>query len=52
MSELKFMIDRGVFDSSQMTVTGKTNAEDWKDHPGLTVGQEIIRPLSDPIKAR
>ena len=36
-----------------MTVTGKTHNENLKDlnHPGLTPGQEIIRPLSDPIKA-
>lgn len=48
---IKFMIDNGLFDGSQMTVTGKTHAENLADHPGLTPGQEIIRPLSDPIKA-
>lgn len=47
---IKFMLDNGMFDGSQMTVTGKTHAENLKDHPGLTPGQEIIRPLSDPIK--
>jgi dihydroxy-acid dehydratase len=47
---IKFMIDNGMFDGSQMTVTGKTHAENLKDHPGLTPGQEIIRPLSNPIK--
>lgn len=47
---IKFMIDNGLFDGSQMTVTGKTHAENLKDHPGLTPGQDIIRPLSDPIK--
>jgi dihydroxy-acid dehydratase len=47
---IKFMIDNGLFDGSQMTVTGQTHAENLKDHPGLTSGQEIIRPLSDPIK--
>ena len=45
---IKFMIDNGMFDGSQMTVTGKTWAENVKDHPGLTPGQEIIKPLSDP----
>jgi dihydroxy-acid dehydratase len=39
-----------LFDGDQMTVTGKTHSENLKDHPGLTPGQEIIRPLSDPIK--
>ena len=48
---IKFMIDNGMFDGSQMTVTGKTWAENVKDHPGLTPGQEIIKPLSDPVKA-
>lgn len=47
---IKFMIDNNMFDGSQMTVTGKTHAENLKDHPGLQAGQEIIRPLSDPIK--
>jgi dihydroxy-acid dehydratase len=47
---IKFMIDNGMFDGSQMTVTGKTHAENVEDHPGLTLGQQIIRPLSDPIK--
>lgn len=50
---IKFLIDNGMFDGDQMTVTGKTHNENLRDlnHPGLTPGQEIIRPLSDPIKA-
>merc|ERR1712176_413654 len=47
---IKFMIDNDLFDGSQMTVTGKTHNENLKDHPGLTPGQDIIRPLSNPIK--
>lgn len=47
---IKFLIDNGMFDGDQMTVTGKTHNENLKDHPGLTPGQEIIRPLSNPIK--
>ena len=49
---IKFMIDNGLFDGDQMTVTGKTHRQnlDDLDHPGLTPGQEIIRPLSNPIK--
>lgn len=49
---IKFMIDNGLFDGNQMTVTGKTHNENLvaMNHPGLTPGQEIIRPLSDPIK--
>ena len=50
---IKFMIDNGMFDGDQMTVTGRTHNENLADmnHPGLTPGQEIIRPLSDPVKA-
>jgi len=49
---IKFMIDNGMFDGDQMTVTGKTHRQNLEDmnHPGLTPGQDIIRPLSDPIK--
>ena len=49
---IKFMIDNGMFDGDQMTVTGKTHNENLRDmkHPGLTPGQEVIRPMSNPIK--
>lgn len=49
---IKFLIDNDMFDGDQMTVTGKTHNENLADlnHPGLTPGQEIIRPLNDPIK--
>eukprot|EP00985_Skeletonema_marinoi_P018598 scaffold10417_cov137-Skeletonema_marinoi.AAC.22 len=47
---IKFLIDNDLFDGDQMTVTGKTHNENLADHPGLTPGQEIIKPLSDPIK--
>ena len=47
---IKFMIDNNMFDGSQLTVTGKSHSENLKNHPGLTPGQQIIRPLSDPIK--
>jgi len=50
---IKFLIDNGMFDGDQMTVTGRTHSQNLADmnHPGLTPGQEIIRPLSNPIKA-
>jgi len=49
---IKFLIDNDMFDGDQMTVTGKTHSQNLIDlkHPGLTPGQEIIRPLSNPIK--
>ena len=50
---IKFMIDNNMFDGNQLTVTGKTHNENLAEmnHPGLTPGQEIIRPLDNPIKA-
>ncbi|GAX28276.1 dihydroxy-acid dehydratase [Fistulifera solaris] len=48
---LRFMLDEGFLDGSQMTVTGYSHAENLAYHPGLKPGQDIIRPLSDPIKA-
>ena len=45
---IKFMMDNDLFDGDQMTVTGKTHRENLADHPGLTPGQDIIRPLDDP----
>jgi len=49
---IKFMIDNGFFDGEQLTVTGKTHNQNLKDmnHPGLTPGQDVIRPLDNPIK--
>ena len=49
---IKFLIDNDMFDGDQMTVTGKTHSQNLKDmnHPGLTPGQQVIKPLSDPVK--
>lgn len=49
---IKFMIDNGMFDGDQMTVTGKSHKQNLIDmkHPGLTPGQDVIRPLDNPIK--
>ena len=51
---IKFLIDNGMFDGDQMTVTGRTHSQNLADmkHPGLTPGQDIIRPLSDPREPR
>ena len=48
---IKMLIEAGMFDGSCMTVTGKTHAENVKDLPGLKPGQQIVQPLSAPIKA-
>ena len=33
-----------------LTVTGKTLAENLKDLPGLTPGQQIVHAFSNPLK--
>ncbi|KFA66015.1 hypothetical protein S40285_03707 [Stachybotrys chlorohalonatus IBT 40285] len=50
-SVLKLLIAKGLIDGSILTVTGKTLAENVADWPSLDPGQDIIRPLDDPIKA-
>ncbi len=47
---MKFLLGAGLLDGSCRTVTGQTLAENLRDLPGLTPGQPIVRPLSDPIK--
>jgi dihydroxy-acid dehydratase len=47
---MKFLLGEGLLDGSCKTVTGKTLAENLADVPSLREGQDIIRPLSDPIK--
>jgi dihydroxy-acid dehydratase len=48
---LKLLLEAGLIDGSCMTVTGKTLAENLAELPGLKAGQQVVRPLSDPIKA-
>jgi len=48
---MKFLLDEGMLHGDCLTVTGQTLAENVAKLPGLEAGQEVIRPLSDPIKA-
>ena len=47
---IKLMIDKGLIDGSQMTVTGRTLAENVRDLPGLSDGQPIVHSFDNPIK--
>ncbi|PTD11124.1 Dihydroxy-acid dehydratase [Fusarium culmorum] len=49
-SVIKMLVARGLLDGSIMTITGKTLAENVADWPSLDPGQDIIRPLENPIK--
>lgn len=48
---MKFLLDEGMLQGDCLTVTGQTLAENVAKLPGLEAGQEVIRPLNDPIKA-
>jgi dihydroxy-acid dehydratase len=47
---LKYLIKEGLIDGNGITVTGKTIRENVKDAPDMPKDQDILRPLSNPIK--
>jgi dihydroxy-acid dehydratase len=47
----KSLLEAGLLHGDCLTVTGKTLAENVRDLPGLSAGQEIVRPVSNPLKA-
>jgi len=47
---LKYMLEEGYLHGDCLTVTGKTMAENLAECPGLSPGQEIIKPFSAPVK--
>ena len=48
---MKYLYEEGFINGDCLTVTGKTVAENLAELPSLSEGQEVIRPLSNPIKA-
>jgi dihydroxy-acid dehydratase len=46
----KMLLEARLLDGDCLTVTGKTLRDNLKDLPGLRPGQEIVRPLSNPIR--
>jgi dihydroxy-acid dehydratase len=47
---LKLLREHGRLHGDCMTVTGRTLAENLRELPGLTPGQDVVRPWHDPIK--
>ena len=47
----KLLLEAGMLDGSCLTVTGRTLQENVDALPGLSEGQNIVRPISDPIKS-
>tara|TARA_R110002051_G_scaffold325867_1_gene432501 strand:+ start:23617 stop:25293 length:1677 start_codon:yes stop_codon:yes gene_type:complete len=48
---LKYLLKNGLLHGDCLTVTGKTLAENLADVPDLEQGQDVIKPLDNPIKA-
>jgi dihydroxy-acid dehydratase len=48
---MKMLLEAGRLNGDCLTVTGKTVRENLKEVPGLKAGQQIVRPLSNPLKA-
>jgi dihydroxy-acid dehydratase len=49
---LKMLLEAGLLHGDCLTVTGRTVAENLAELPGLAEGQEVVRPLDRPMKAR
>jgi len=47
---MKYLLDQGLLNGDCMSVTGHTIAENVRDLPGLSDGQDIIHPVDAPIK--
>lgn len=48
---MKLLLAAGLLNGDCMTVTGKTVRENLDGLPGLSQGQEIVRPLDRPLKS-
>jgi dihydroxy-acid dehydratase len=47
---MKLLVEKGLIDGTQMTVTGKSIDENLRDLPGLSRGQQIVHSFDNPIK--
>ncbi|HVX86321.1 MAG TPA: dihydroxy-acid dehydratase [Phycisphaerae bacterium] len=47
---MKLLIEKGVIDGNQKSVTGRTIGENVRDLPGLKEGQRIVHSFAEPIK--
>jgi len=49
---MKYLLEHGLINGDCLTVTGRTVAENLRDLPGLAAGQDVIRPIENPINPR
>ncbi len=47
---LKYLLEQGFLHGDCLTVTGRTLAENLASLPGLAPGQDVVRPIEQPIK--
>jgi dihydroxy-acid dehydratase len=47
---MKLLLNEGLITGDCLTITGKTIAENLADLPDLSSGQDVVRPVSSPIK--
>ena len=47
---MKYLLEQGLLHGDCLSVTGQTIAENVRDVPGLSEGQDIIYPLDTPLK--
>ena len=47
---MKMLLDEGMLHGDCITVTGKTMAENLADVEPMKAGQEVVRPLDNPLK--
>jgi dihydroxy-acid dehydratase len=47
---MKYLLEQGLLNGDCLTVTGKTLGENLATVPGLAPGQDILRPIDNPIK--
>jgi dihydroxy-acid dehydratase len=49
---MKYLLENGLLHGDCLTCTGNTLAENLEDLPALSPGQEVIRPLDQPVLPR
>ena len=49
---MRYLLERGFLHGECMTVTGRTLAENLDGLPDLTAGQDVIRPVENPVHSR
>jgi dihydroxy-acid dehydratase len=49
---MRYLLERGFLHGDCMTVTGKTVAENLADVPPLEKGQDVIKPIENPVLPR